>query len=116
MDPGNDEIRDQIDVSTLMKFPVDTGSSISVEGGLLGMNYVDPYAHMGASVTFQKQSWLVQLGASYTVPLKLLGTSDGTDVGRMDERVHYSEIAKKYYTERYLQIAVHPEIQVQYNF
>jgi hypothetical protein len=116
MDPGDDGIRDQIDISTLVKFPIDNGASLAVEGGLLGLNYVKPFAHMGASVAFQKQSWLVQLGASYTVPLEQLGTTGGMNIGQMDERVHYSEIAKKYYTERYLQIAVHPEIQVQYNF
>lgn len=116
MDPGDDAIRDQIDVSTLVKIPVEAGASISLEGGILGMNFVEPYAHLGASVGFQKKGWLVQVGASYTVPVSLLGTADGMDIGRMDNRVHYSEIAKRYYTERYLQIAVHPEIQVQYSF
>jgi hypothetical protein len=116
MDPGDDGIRDQVDVSTLLKIPVEDGASISLEGGVIGVNFVEPYAHMGASVGFQNKGWLVQVGASYTVPVSLLGTADGMDVGRMDQRIHYSEIAKRYYTERYLQIAVHPEVQIQYSF
>ena len=116
MDPGNDEIRNQIDVSTLVKIPMRAGSSIALETGVLGLNYASPYAHLGASVAIQKQDWLVQLGASYTVPLAELGTTEGFNVGRMDNRVHYSEVARSYYTERYLQVAVHPEVQVQYSF
>lgn len=116
MDPGDDGIRDQVDISTLLKIPVESGASLSLEGGVLGANFVEPYVHMGASVSFQKQGWLVQLGASYTVPVSLLGTSEGMDVGRMDNRVHLSKTDGKFYRERYLQIAVHPEVQVQYSF
>ncbi|MGZ3727560.1 MAG: hypothetical protein ACXWQQ_17455, partial [Pseudobdellovibrio sp.] len=116
MDPGSDDIRDQIDTSTLVKIPIKDGLSLGLETGLLGLNYVKPYAHMGASLAIQKSDWLVQVGASYTVAVDELGTSAGTEIGRMDNRVHYSEIAHQYYTERYLQVAVHPEIQIQYNF
>ncbi len=116
MDPGDDAIRDQIDVSTLLKMPVESDANLSLEVGMLGVNFKEPYAHLGASVGFQKENWLVQLGASYTVPISILGSSEALDVGRMDQRVHYSETAKRYYTERYLQIAVHPEVQIQYSF
>jgi hypothetical protein len=116
MDPGDDNIRDQIDVSTLFKIPVEDGVSLALEGGLLGANYKKPFAHMGASFVFQKPEWLVQVGASYTAPLDELGRSSAFEVGRMDQRLHYSQIADQYYTERYLQVALHPEIQIQFNF
>lgn len=116
MDPGDDSIRDQIDISTLVKMPVEDEVSVALEGGLLGANYKSPFAHIGASFVFQKPQWLIQVGASYTAPLAELGQSSAFEVGRMDQRVHYSQIAGQYYTERYLQVAVHPEIQLQFNF
>jgi len=116
MDPGDDSIRDQIDVSTLIKIPVEDGANVSLESGILGMNFKESYLHLGGSVGFQNKGWLVQVGASYTVPVGLLGTADAMDIGRMDQRVHYSEVADRYYTERYLQVAVHPEVQVQFSF
>jgi hypothetical protein len=116
MDPGDDSIRDQIDLSTLVKVHVEDNVSLAFEGGLLGANYKNPYAHMGASLVVQDSDWLLQVGASYTAPLAELGQPSAFEVGRMDQRVHYSEIARQYYTERYLQVAVHPEIQIQFNF
>lgn len=116
MDPGDDSIRDQIDVSTLLKMPVEDDVSVALEGGLLGANYKSPFAHIGASFVFQQPQWLVQVGASYTAPLNEIGRPSAFEVGRMDQRVHYSQIADQYYTERYLQVAVHPEIQIQFNF
>ena len=116
MDPGDDSIRDQIDVSTLVKMPVEDEVSVALEGGLLGANYKSPFAHIGASFVFQKPQWLIQVGASYTAPLNEIGRPSSFEVGRMDKRVHYSQIAGQYYTERYLQVAVHPEIQLQFNF
>lgn len=116
MDPGDDSIRDQIDLSTLFKMPVEDDVSVALEGGLLGANYKNPFAHIGASFVFQQPQWLVQVGASYTAPVAELGRSSAFEVGRMDQRVHYSQIAGQYYTERYLQVAVHPEIQIQFNF
>lgn len=116
MDPGDDSIRDQIDVSTLLRIRVTDKLGFGLETGLIGLNYLTAYNHFGASFTVQEPNWMLQLGASYTVPTNELGTPAGSEVGRWDNRVHYSEVAKQYYTERYLQVAVHPEIQIQVYF
>lgn len=116
MDPGEDSIRDQVDISTLMKIPLEQKVSLALESGVLGANYKNPYAHFGASLVVQKPEWLIQFGASYTAPLNELGQSSSLQIGRMDQRLHYSSIANQYYRERYLQVAVHPEIQIQFNF
>lgn len=116
MDPGDDSIRDQIDVSTLLRVPVSDKLGFNFETGLIGLNYLTAYNHFGASFAVSQPNWMLQLGASYTVPTTELGTAKGTEVGRWDDRVHYSEVARQYYTERYLQVAVHPEIQFQLYF
>lgn len=116
MDPGDDSIRDQWDASTLWRFSADRHVCFDVELGVLGMNYVKPFAHSGLSIGYQGENWMLQLGGSYTLALEELGSSSALQVGRYDQRVHYSESTKQYYTERYLQVAVHPEIQLQYSF
>lgn len=116
MDPGDDSIRNQIDASTLLKIPTDDNVSFGLEAGILGLNYINPYTHLGASIRIHESSWMLQLGASYTVMAKEFGTSKALEIGRWDNRVHYSEVAQQYYSERYLQVAVHPEVQFQIYF
>jgi hypothetical protein len=117
MDPGNDAIRDQIDVTSLTVIDVGSdGAKLLLETGVLGLNYVDPYLQIGASLAFTSDSWLVQFGASATMQFQEAGYASGWSPGRHDTRLHYSQTAGKYYTGRYLQTAVHPEVQLQYFF
>lgn len=117
MDPGRDSIRDQFDLTTLFKIPVlQEDVYCALEVGIVGANYEYPYGHFGASLSYLSASWLFQLGLSYTAQLRELGSTSAFEIGRFDSRIHYSDSEKQYYYFRYLQTAVHPEIQVQYNF
>jgi hypothetical protein len=117
MDPGDDNISDQWDASTLLKVPLGRSHlSWAFELGAIGLNYLSTFAHFGTSISYLNQDWLVQVGASYTAPFSELGKDSALEIGRYDNREHYSKSANEYYTERYLQVAVHPEVQVQYSF
>lgn len=115
MDPGTDTIRHQIDFTMLTQVPLNDEWNILFEFGGLGLNYLYPYMQMGASIAYKNASWLFQLGASYTGQFAELNKSTAWEIGRYDTRTHTTESGQEYYF-RYLQTAVHPEIQIQYFF
>ena len=118
MDPGKDEIRDQIDATMLAALRLGplSGFRLLLEGGALGLNYLYPYLQVGSSLAYASDSWLFQVGASATMQFREAMYASGWSPGRHDTRLHYSLSAGQYYTGRYLQTAVHPEIQIQYFF
>lgn len=116
MDPGDDSIRDQIDVTTLTSVRFNENWGVLLEFGGLGLNYIDPYMQSGMSFFYQGDNWFVQLGASYTAAFSELDEDSAWEPGRYDSRLHYSESQKTYYYYRYLQTALHPEIQIQFSF
>jgi hypothetical protein len=116
MDPGSDGIRGQVDLTTLTKFPFWESFSANIEFGGLGLNYIYPYAHGGLSLAYMSKSWLVDLGASYTVQFRELGQSTAWAPGRYDGRAHTSAIDGETFYFKYLQTALHPEVQFQYFF
>lgn len=116
MDPGRDSLRGQVDVSTLteVKLP-DSELSWLFELGALGLNYAAPFLQIGSSLVYKDQSWLVQFGASYSVAFKEARYQSGWVPGRYDSRTHYTADGQAY-RMRYLQTALHPEVQLQYFF
>lgn len=115
MDPGDDKIRNQVDFTTLTKIPMSDEWLFLFEFGGLGLNYLYPYMQAGASIAYKSPSWLVQLGASYTAQFAELNKSTAWSPGRYDSRAHTTENGQTYYF-RYLQTALHPEIQIQFFF
>ncbi len=116
MDPGRDSLRGQVDVSTLTEFKIpDTEMSWLFELGALGLNYAAPYLQIGSSLVYKDQSWLVQFGASYSVAFNEARYQTGWAPGRYDSRTHTTSDGQAY-RQRYLQTALHPEVQVQYFF
>ncbi len=116
MDPGADSIRNQIDVTTLISDSF--GKSPfhwAVEVGALGLNYIYPYFHGGLSLSYRSSSWLIQAGASYTAQFQELSQRSAWVPGRFDTRIHRSQSGQNYYF-RYLQTALHPEVQLQFSF
>lgn len=117
MDPGRDSIRGQIDVTTLTQIKIgDSDFHLLGELGALGVNYLQPYLQVGGSLAYLSDNWLIQLGASATLTFSEVFTSEGWMPGRYDGRPHYSESENRTYYYRYLQTALHPEIQLQYFF
>lgn len=117
MDPGDEKRRGQIDISSLFKWadPQDN-FSWAFELGALGVNYVSPFLHTGVSAMFYDENWSMQIGASFTAMFNELLSARAYQVGRLDDRAHYSSDENRYYSSRYYQSAVHPEIQIQYSF
>jgi hypothetical protein len=117
MDPGSDDIRDQWDFSALTAVPIPGSDFLwNFEVGGLGLNYLQPYLQLGSSIAYKSESWLIQVGASYTARFNELSQSTAWSPGRYDSRVHYSESTGENYYFRYLQTALHPEIQLQFFF
>lgn len=117
MDPGDEKRRGQVDVSSLFKWNEPKENfSWAFELGVLGLNYVSPFLHTGVSAMFYDDNWSMQVGASFTAMFNELLSARAYQVGRLDERSHYSSSENQYYTYRYYQSAVHPEIQIQYSF
>jgi hypothetical protein len=116
MDPGRDSIRDQIDFTSLTRVRL-LGSTFHwlFELGGLGLNYVAPYVQLGNSLALLSERWLVQIGVSSTVPAGEFWKSSGWTPGRYDTRVHTAASGQTYYF-RYLQTALHPEVQLQFSF
>lgn len=117
MDPGRDSIRGQIDVTTLTQIRL--GSSAMhwlFELGGLGLNYEAPYLQVGTSLAYQGRTWLLQAGASATMQFSEAIYQSGWTPGRYDDREHWSKSENRSYWFRYLQTALHPEVQVQYYF
>lgn len=116
MDPGRDSIRGQMDLTTLTSIKIpDSDVKLLFEFGTLGLNYMYPYLQVGSSIAYADGDWLFQLGASYTVAWNEARYRSGWVPGRYDSRVHYTRDGQAY-SERYLQTAMHPEIQLQYLF
>jgi hypothetical protein len=117
MDPGDEKRRGQIDISSLIKWDEPKENfSWAFEMGVLGLNYVSPFLHTGASIMFYDENWSMQIGASFTAMFNELLSARAYQVGRLDDRAHYSSTENQYYSYRYYQSAVHPEIQIQYSF
>jgi hypothetical protein len=117
MDPGKDSLRGQVDLTTLHTIKLsDSGFHFNLEAGLLGANYNYPYLQLGTSLAFISRLWLIQAGASATMQVDESGLATGWEPGRYDSRTHISASKHKLYYYRYLQTAVHPEIQLQFFF
>lgn len=116
MDPGTDSIRNQIDLTTLTKLKWNDQWGVLLEFGGLGLNYYYPYMQSGFSLIYQGTNWYTQLGFSYTAQFRELTYTSAWTPGRYDSRLHYSTTAQQYYFYRYLQTALHPEVQIQYYF
>ena len=117
MDPGTDTIREQIDLTALTSVRMgDSDFHWLFEFGGLGLNYWQPYMQLGSSIAYKSASWLVQLGASYTIQFSEINKKASWTPGRYDSRLHYSNTEGRYYYYRYLQTALHPEVQLQYFF
>jgi hypothetical protein len=117
MDPGSDSIRGQLDFTQLTEIKLaNPHYRLGLEAGVLGVNYLYPYLHLGTSLTYLTPRWLVQVGASYTIQVRELFQESGWHPGRFDSRLHTSQSDGQIYYFRYLQTALHPEIQLQYYF
>lgn len=114
-DPGTDKIRGQIDLTFLVEKPLANHVQLNVEFGSLGLNDLEPYLHLGSSVSVIFSRWLVQLGGSLTTRFSSIGTDEFWDPGAFEQRVHTSKEGQLY-NGRYLVMGLHPEIQVQYFF
>lgn len=116
MDPGDDAIRDQVDFTTLTQIRIPhTQLQWLIELGLLGLNYQMPYLQIGTSLSHLSGNWLFQMGASFSVPMNEVTKKSGWQWGRYDDRLHHTKNGDAY-IERYLQTALHPEVQIQYFF
>lgn len=116
MDPGKDTIRDQVDLTSMTQIRIpDTNVQWLVELGVLGLNYELPYLQLGSSFSYLDKSWLIQMGASFSIPMRQAFQRSGWELGRYDDRLHYTANGEAY-IERYLQSAIHPEVQVQFFF
>jgi len=116
MDPGDDAIRGQVDFTQLTEFSLgDSHWKWAYECGVLGANYLYPYFHTGTSIAYARPSWLLQLGASYTIQFQEMFQASGWYPGRFDSRLHQTQDGQAYYF-RYLQTALHPEVQLQFYF
>ncbi len=117
MDPGNDGIRGQVNVSALLETPFSNRRwRLGAEVGFLGINYLAPYLHLGGTIAYVHQSWLVRFGASYTLQVREIGNVQALHLARLDTRPHLSVKEGRYYYSRYLDAALHPEVQIQYFF
>lgn len=84
-------------VSSLQEAHLTKNLGLNAEMGILGLNYVYPYFHYGASLVYQSANWLFQLGISHT--LVMSGSQER--LNRYDYK----------FTN-----AVHPEVQAQVFF
>lgn len=117
MDPGSDSIRGQLDATQLTAIRLSNPHyRLGLECGALGLNYISPYIHLGSSLTYMASRWLAQVGASYTIQFGEILKESGWHPGRFDSRLHSSQSDGQTYYFRYLQTALHPEIQLQYYF
>ncbi len=114
MDPGVDAIRGQIDVTALFENRLSERLRLNLEAGTLGLNFLQPYLHVGASIAIVFPRVLVQLGGSLSGRFADFGTS-AFFTPAFDQRVHTSRDGQLYFS-RYLTSAIHPELQVQYFF
>ena len=87
-------------LSTLHEARLSDHIGLCGEIGMLGLNYVYPYVHYGASMNFIGKNWMVQAGVSHTFHPGL--TYDGRT---------YAEGASSKQTD-----AVHPEMHAQIYF
>lgn len=74
------------------------------------MNYPVPFLHYGASVTFRKESWLLQLGLSKSESRKIIWYSVD------EENRDYWSGKPRQKNDRGLVEIYHPEIQLQFLF
>ena len=117
MDPGTDNIRGQLNTTTLTEFRFGKSDFyFGFELGVLGDNYLYPYMQLGTSFAYISHNWMLQLGASYTAQWRELMYQSAWSPGRYDSREHISKSENQPYYYRYLQTAMHPEIQIQYFF
>ena len=116
MDMGDNAIRGQLDLTSLTRIRIaESDFSLGLELGTVGMNYLYPYMHVGASVLYTWNSWLAQFGFSYTIQWREWRESKGLRPGRIDTRVRQSSSDGQFYYYPY-ETALHPEMQLQYFF
>ncbi|CAN5727955.1 hypothetical protein BH10BDE1_BH10BDE1_30050 [soil metagenome] len=115
MDPGDDAIRGQLDATVLIEHRLNERVRLNFEFGSLGLTDLEPYLHLGTSITLMSPRWLVQLGGSMTGKLGDVGSDTFWTPGVFDQRLHASREGQQYFG-RYLTSAVHPEVQIQYFF
>lgn len=117
MDPGT-EISGQIDLTSLTQIPLSwKNTSVLLEFGGLGINYLYPYVQVGASIAYQGQHWLLQFGYSYTTKFADIGSGKPYDTTRWQEpRWQENKSDDMFSNYRYYEASTHPEIHIQYFF
>lgn len=115
MDPGDESIRGQLDLTFLIEQKIAEKMRLNLEFGSLALSGLQPYLHLGASWALLMDSWLLQLGASYTAQWGNIGRDNFWTPGYRDNR--WKRTSNGQYTGTgYLVSALHPEVQVQYFF
>ena len=115
MDPGDDSIRDQFDLTFLVEQKITEKMRLNFEFGTLALNALQPYGHVGFSLAVLLDSWLVQLGGSYTAQWGSIGSDQFWTPGAGNNRWKRTSDGQ-FFGTGYLVTALHPEIQVQYFF
>lgn len=102
---------DQWSFSLMTETPLARSHYLNFEFGILGLNYLYPYFHQGASYSYRKNAFLAQIGASMTV-------SPGYESRRRTGQDFWQEAmdSENDMITNKLTSAIHPEIQIQYQF
>lgn len=116
IDPGNDEIRGQIDATLLVEHRFTQAVRFNFEAGFLGLNAMVPSGHLGVSTAWLSGAWLAQFGASATWKLPNTGPGIIENIGASDSGFHTAKDGQYYYGGRYHESSIHPELQIQYFF
>lgn len=114
MDPGDESIRDQLDLTMLVEQKISEKMRLNFEFGILALTALRPYGHVGISWCVLLDSWLLQLGASYTAQWASVGTDQFWTPGTGNNRWKSNSDGQLY--TGYMVTALHPEIQIQYFF
>lgn len=115
LDPGDDSIRDQFDLTVLVEQKISERMRLNFEFGTLALTALQPYGHVGVSWSMLFDSWLLQLGGSYTAQWSSVGSDQFWTPGAGNNRWKRNSDGQ-FYGTGYLVTALHPEIQIQYFF
>lgn len=116
IDPGNDEIRSQVDATLLVEHRFTQAFRFNFEAGFLGINAIVPSGHLGISTAWMAGAWLAQFGASATWKLPNTGPGMIENIGVSDVGFHTAKDGQYYYGGRYYESSIHPELQIQFFF
>lgn len=91
-----------LSLGALHEFDLARRYGFFLETAVLGFNYENPYLHTGASIFFKGESWMAQLGASFS------WSTEPVQRFYADGSVYEQDIGHYW--------AVHPEVQAQWEF